>query len=45
VRLALDERAFAGWDIAAGAWAQLPGPYEIAVGRSSRDLRLRAELP
>jgi beta-glucosidase len=45
VELALDWRAFSGWDEAAGGWARLPGPFEIAVGRSSRDLPLAATLP
>src|SRR5437588_3836776 len=34
------EGGFSQWDRKAGAIAVIPGPYEIAVGRSSRDLRL-----
>jgi beta-glucosidase len=44
VRFRLDERAFACWHVAQGAWRAEPGAYEIAVGRSSRDLRARARL-
>jgi beta-glucosidase len=42
VELELDHRAFCGWS--GEGWARLPGPFRIAVGRSSRDLRLDAEL-
>jgi beta-glucosidase len=41
VEFELDERAFAHWDAAAGAWTVLPGAYELQAGRSSRDIRLR----
>jgi beta-glucosidase len=40
--LTLGERAFSQWDEDAGRFAPIPGRHEIAVGRSSRDLRLRA---
>jgi beta-glucosidase len=37
---ALGERAFSRWDDALGRFAVIPGRHEIAVGSSSRDLRL-----
>jgi beta-glucosidase len=37
----LGERAFSQWDGEAGRFTPIPGRHEIAVGRSSRDLRLR----
>jgi beta-glucosidase len=40
----LDERAFAYWDAAAGAWTVLPGTYELQAGRSSCDIRLRESV-
>jgi beta-glucosidase len=39
--LTLDERAFSQWDCEANAFVVIPGRHEIAVGSSSRDLRLR----
>ena len=36
----LGERAFSRWDEEAGRFALIPGKHEIAVGSSSRDLRL-----
>lgn len=44
VRLALDRRAFAFWDADRKGWVAEPGDYEIRVGRSSRDLPLRARF-
>lgn len=43
IRLGLPERAFAFWEEGSG-WVVEPGDYEIRVGRSSRDLPLRARL-
>jgi beta-glucosidase len=40
VTFTLDERAFSQWDGDAAGFAVIPGRHEIAVGRSSRDLRL-----
>jgi beta-glucosidase len=39
VQLALDDRSFAFWDAATHDWLVEPGTFEIAVGRSSRDIR------
>jgi beta-glucosidase len=44
VRLTLDRRAFAVWDVARGSWAVEPGTYEVRVGSSSRDVRARARV-
>jgi beta-glucosidase len=40
----LDARCFAYWDVSAGAWQVEPGQYEVQVGRSSRDIRLRGNV-
>ena len=40
IAFTLDERAFSQWDSDAGRFSVIPGRHEIAVGRSSRDLRL-----
>lgn len=44
VTLALDARAFAFWHPERRRWVAEPGDYEIRVGRSSRDLPLRARF-
>lgn len=44
VALGLESAAFAFWDPAAGGWAVDPGVYELRVGRSAGDLRLRARI-
>jgi beta-glucosidase len=44
LRFRLGERAFSHWDTEAGRFAPIPGPHEIAVGSSSRDLRLRERV-
>jgi beta-glucosidase len=44
VHFTLDRRAFAFWDPAAHAWAVEDGAFELAVGASSRDLRLRTTI-
>ncbi len=41
VSFTLGERAFSHWDSEAGRFAPIPGRHEIAVGSSSRDLRLK----
>jgi beta-glucosidase len=44
VSLSLDARAFAFWDSAGRAWRVEPGCFEIQIGRSSRDIRLRESI-
>jgi beta-glucosidase len=44
VTLWLDRRAFAFWDSGAGAWAVEAGEFDILVGASSADIRLRAAV-
>jgi beta-glucosidase len=44
VELALTERDFAFWDEQRRGWTAEPGTFRIAVGASSRDLRLTAEI-
>jgi beta-glucosidase len=34
--LELDRRAFAFWDVTAGAWVVEPGEFELRIGTSSR---------
>jgi beta-glucosidase len=41
VRLSLESRAFSSWDCDRAGWSAEPGVYELQVGRSSRDIRLR----
>lgn len=42
VRLTLEPRALQYYDDAQAAWVADPGEFELRVGRSSRDIRLRA---
>ncbi|RIL06087.1 MAG: glycosyl hydrolase [Proteobacteria bacterium] len=46
LRLTVPARAFSYWDVAANAWRAEPGTWEIAAGRSSRELSspLRIEV-
>jgi len=44
VRLRLPGRAFARWDSTAGAWSHPRGQYAVEVGRSARDLPLKAHI-
>lgn len=37
-------RSFAFWDVAHGGWRLEPGPYDLLVGASSEDVRLRTLL-
>ena len=39
VVLALDDRAFAFWDVDAHEWTVEPGEFELRIGTSSRDIR------
>lgn len=41
IRLTLDDRDFAYWDTPSQSWLVEPGRFEIQVGHSSRDIRLR----
>ncbi|WP_030944864.1 glycoside hydrolase family 3 C-terminal domain-containing protein [Streptomyces sp. NRRL S-646] len=36
--------AFEFWDVARGAWRLEPGPYDVLVGASSEDIRLRTTV-
>jgi len=40
----LDDRSFAFWDSAAHDWTVEPGEFEILVGASSADIRVRATV-
>ena len=42
VHLTLDQRAFSYWDVNSHSWLPAPGPYQIMVGSSSRDIRLQS---
>lgn len=42
--MALDDRAFSWYSVELGDWFAAPGEYEIAVGASSKDLRLFAPV-
>ena len=44
VTLTLDDAAFAIYDAGAGKWVVEAGEFEIRVGASSRDIRLRTKL-
>ncbi|MGB0211650.1 beta-glucosidase family protein [Algiphilus sp.] len=44
VRIPFEARSFAYWNAAADAWTTAPGCYRIAVGASSRDIRLEGRL-
>ena len=43
-RLTVPARAFQRFDESTGAWVPEPGAYTLQVGRSSRDIRLKAKL-
>ncbi len=44
VELTLDRRALAHWDPAEHAWCVEPGVFQVLVGVSSEDIRLRGEF-
>jgi beta-glucosidase len=44
VQFTLDRAAFSYWYPATHAWTADPGKFEIQIGASSRDVRLRAPL-
>lgn len=41
VHVTLDPSAFSYWDVNTHAWVMAPGPYQVMVGSSSRDIRLK----
>jgi beta-glucosidase len=45
VEVGVPVRRLRHWDAGAGDWAVEPGTFGLEIGRSSRDLPLRAELP
>lgn len=44
VTMPLDLRSFAYWDVESHGWKVVPGQYEIAIGRSSRDICQAAKI-
>jgi beta-glucosidase len=44
VKVVLEKSAFSFYDVSKKSWVADPGKYEILVGSSSRDIRLRGEL-
>ncbi|MGO9435880.1 MAG: fibronectin type III-like domain-contianing protein [Terracidiphilus sp.] len=44
VRFTLDHAALSYWDPAKRAWTADPGRFQIAVGASSRDIRMKLPL-
>lgn len=44
INLTLNKRAFQYYDINKNSWVAEPGTFEILVGSSSRDIKLKAEL-
>jgi beta-glucosidase len=44
LELALDDRAFAFWDVVAHDWTVEPGEFELLVGTSSRDIKHRLRI-
>ena len=44
VKIVLDKRSFAFWNVNVGDWTVESGDFEILVGASSRDIRLRSTI-
>jgi beta-glucosidase len=44
ITIRLDRKSFAYFDPAAGDWKTDPGEYELSIGASSRDLRIKQTL-
>jgi len=44
VRMLLNERSFAHWDVSANGWKVKPGTYTLHAGSSSDDLKLEQRL-
>lgn len=43
VQFPLSKREFAFYDVPSKGWRNVPGPFELAVGASSRDIRLKGK--
>jgi beta-glucosidase len=44
VRIDLDRRAFAYWDVQEGGWVVAPGEYTVQIGRSATDIAAEATV-
>jgi len=44
IHIDLNARAFAYWDVISHGWKIAPGTYQILVGSSSRDIRLKGAV-
>ena len=44
VRIALDDKAFRYWNVETGHWEVEGGSYQLLVGASEQDIRLKAEI-
>jgi len=44
VNISLNDRSFAVWSVAENDWVMEPGSYELRIGASSRDIRLKATV-
>ncbi len=44
VEFSLPSRAFAYWDVQQHAWTVQPGEFEVLIGESSRDIRVRERV-
>jgi beta-glucosidase len=44
VRVALDHRSFARWDVDSHDWVADSGTYDVLVGVSSRDIRQQTSI-
>ncbi|HPF98531.1 MAG TPA: glycoside hydrolase family 3 C-terminal domain-containing protein [Kiritimatiellia bacterium] len=44
VRFQLDERALSFYDVATHRWVAEPGDFDVSIGSSSRDIRLKGTL-
>jgi len=44
VTMRLDARSFSYWDVSSHGWKITPGEYQVAVGRSSRDISVTGKV-
>jgi beta-glucosidase len=44
VTMRLDARSFSCWDVSSHGWKITPGEYQVAVGRSSRDISVTGKV-